>query len=905
MTTLWQDVRYGFRTLVRKPGFTAVALLSLALGVGANTTIFSAVNAVLLRPLPYPEPGQLVQVVKDTPPGSQVMIGGGDFVGGHEFLAWKDQSRLCPHLAAYQGRQATLTDVGTAERVPSLDVSAGFFPVLGVQPVLGRSFLPEEDRAGGPPVVMISYGFWQRYCGADPGIIGRPLTINDFPLTVIGVLPASFQFIEPADLYLPIRLERAEETPGGGGVRVTMVKALARLKPGVELEQARAELDGIAKQVNTTIWNAVRRQGTDTVKPADGARAQDRGQRAEDGGGPQPQNLAVGNPGQNVMPSSVIRLPSSESRSPTSAPAPREGRLRAQMQFKGPTKTRPDVFDPAASRIKVIGLHEHMVANARISLLVLLGAVGLVLLIACANIANLLLCRSVQRRKEIAVRSSLGASRWRVVRLLLTESLLLSVSGGLLGLGASFWGVRLLRGFAAGSPHLYDIGIDWRVLLFTLGISVLAGILFGLIPALQATGRDVSQSMKEGSRQVVRGSHHHRLRNGLQVSEVSMALTLLVGSGLLLKSFYLLLSVNPGFVPEQLLTAQTLLNKSRYTQDQQVRQFTQDLLAQLRALPGVRSASVSSALPLMQGFLMMMDGLRVEGRPDQGDFGHMPVTMISATPDYFQALGVPLRRGRVFTELDRAESEAVAVVNEAFVHHYFPDEDPIGQRIILGQGLTPGSNEGIKIVGVVGNVRQSGYDRDVVAEMYRPFAQQPQPFLNICIRVQGQAMSLASSLRTIVAGIDDKQPVHNIMTMEQRLSDSVAPRRLSALLLGTFAGLALILSAVGIFGVMSYSVQERTFEIGIRMALGAARQDILKTTILRGMRLTLLGLALGGVVALILARYLSSMLFAVQPHDPATLLVVALLLAAVAAIACYLPARRAAKVDPMVALRYE
>jgi len=878
MTTLWQDVRYGVRTLAHKPGFTVVALLSLALGVGANTTIFSAVNAVLLRPLPYPEPGQLVQVLKNAPPGSKAVIGGGDFVGGHEFLAWREQSRLCSHLVAYQGTEATLTGVGTAERVPALQISADFFALLGVQPVLGRTFVPEEDQAGGPPVVIVSYGFWERFCGGDRNVIGRPLMINDFPLTVVGVLPASFQFVEPADLYVPIRLNPARETPGAGRISVTMVKALARLKPTTDLEQARAELDGIAKQVNTALLNAAKQDDPEALKPAGEAKMDVKtySERPSDKGG--------------IARDSLPPLPASDG-----------GGMMNTIRMAGPKKGGPDLFDPAASRVRLVGLHEHMVGNARVSLLVLLGAVGLVLLIACANIANLLLCRSVQRRKEIAVRSSLGASRLRVIRLLLTESLLLSVSGGILGLAASIGGVRLLRGFGAGSlPHLYDIGIDWRVLLFTLSISILAGVLFGLVPALQAAGRDVSQSMKEGTRHVVRGSRHHRLRDGLQVSEVSMALTLLVGSGLLVKSFYLLLNVNPGFVPEQMLTARTLLNKSRYAQGPQMLQFSQNLLEQLRALPGVRFASVSSSLPLMQGFSMMMAGLRVEGRPDRGDFDRTPVTMISASPDYFQALGVPLVRGTVFSESDRAESEAVAVVNEAFVHRYFPDEDPLGQRIVI-----PGAPGGVKIVGVVGNVRQTGYDRDVVAELYRPFAQQPEPALNICIRTQGQPMSLASSLRTIVAGIDNKQPVYSIMTMEQRLSNSVAPRRLSMLLLGTFAGLALILSAVGIFGVMSYSVNEKTFEIGIRMALGARKLDILRTTIMRGMWLTLIGLAVGTVVSLVLARYLSSMLFEVKPHDPVTLLAVALLLAGIAAIACYLPAHRAAQTDPMVALRHE
>jgi len=541
METLEQDVRYGFRTLVRKPGFTAVALLSLALGVGANTTIFSAVNAVLLRPLPYPEPGQLVQVLKSAPPGSPMVIGGGDFVGGHEFLAWREQSRLCSHLAAYQGTEATLTGVGTAERVSALQVSAGFFPLLGVQPVLGRAFVPEEDERGGPPVAMVSYGFWERCCGADRGVVGRSLMINDAPLTVIGVLPASFQFVEPADLYLPIRLERAQETPGAGRVSVTMVKALARLKPGVDLEQARAELDGIAKQANTVLRDAARQEPPDAPKAA----VEPKGDLKTFIGPPPDKDMMVGDALKPV-------------------PAPSGGGGQMHLQFAGPKKGGLDLFDPAASRVRVLGLHEHMVGNARVSLLVLLGAVGLVLLIACANIANLLLCRSVERRKEIAVRSSLGASRLRVIRLLLTESLLLSVSGGLLGLMASLGGVKLLRDFGAGNlPHIYDIGIDWRVLLFTLSISVLAGVLFGLAPAFQATSRDVSQAMKEGVRHVVRGSRHHRLRDGLQVSEVSMALTLLVGSGLLIKSFYLLLSVNPGFVPEQLLTAQTLRNKSR------------------------------------------------------------------------------------------------------------------------------------------------------------------------------------------------------------------------------------------------------------------------------------------------------------------------------------------------------
>jgi len=821
--TTWQDLRFGLRMLQKNPGFTTVAVLTLALGIGANTAIFSVVNAVLLRPLPYPEPAQLVQLSADWSgkPSTDV--------GSTTVLGIKAQSQSLARIAAYSGGDMTLTGAGSAERVVAGAVTADFFPLLGVQPALGRNFTREEDTPNGPKAAILGHGLWQSRFGGDADVLGRAITLNEQSYTVVGILPARFQYPEPFQLWTPLALGETGGTFVKYGEGMMLLKAIARLKPGVTLQQAQAELQTIAQRIQP-------------------------GPTATPGGNPRPRGEGGG---------------------------------------------RSD------SVLTLVGLHEQVVGDVKGALLVLLGAVTLVLLIACANVANLLLARAAARQREMAVRAALGAGRLRVARQLLTESVLLSLAGGGLGLLIAFWGVRALGQWSGASlPAMHAIGIDAWVLAFTLGVSVITGLAFGLAPAVQAWRTDVNGALKEEGRGDT-GKHRNRLRHLLVVSEVAVALVLLIGAGLLIKSFSRLLDVNPGFRAEGVLTFQVNLTGEKSSP--QIVNFVEQIVERLRALPGVEAAAATDTLPLTD--FSRIGVADVEGRPPI-DFRTakredvIPLSRPTVTLDYFDAMGIPLKSGRTFTSQDSRPLGGSVVVNESFEKQYFPGESAIGKRLRLAAG--PGKTARWQtVVGVVSDVRQSGLAGDVLPEVYSPDLDDSGEALSFVIRVTGKPAGLISAVLGVVAAVDPNQPLHNVMTMEQRLADTTTSPRLNASLLGGFAAVALLLAVVGIYGVMSYTVVQRRREIGVRMALGAQRSDLLGLIIHGGLRLTLLGVAIGLAGAFVLTRYLSNLLYSVKATDPVTFVVVSLALVGTALLACWLPARRAARVNPMEALTHE
>ena len=804
MTQFFQDLRYGFRMLANSPGFTAVAVLTLALGIGANSAIFTLVNAYLLRPLPVAEPGRLVLV-------SEIQAAKG-FVGSVSFptyLDWREQNQVFEELAAVRGEDFNLTGTDEPERLYGARVSAGFFRTLGVRPILGRGFLPEEDKPGGARVVVLSRGFWQRRSGARPDILGQALTLDGERFTVVGVAPSGFRISRtaPYELWVPLALE-----PNRAGRGTHFLLVIARLKPGISIERAQADLSAISSRLARQY----------------------------------PENFGWGAVVEN--------------------------------------------------------LHARLMREARPALLVLLAAVGLVLLIACANLANLLVARGAARQKEIAIRTALGAGRLRVVRQMLTESLLLALLGGGLGLLLALWGVNLLNAIIpAGIQPLQAARADATVLGFTLLVSLATGVLFGLAPALNVSKPDLAQTLKEGGRSSSAAGRHGRLRDSLVVSEVALAMVLLVGAGLLIKSFMRLQQVDPGFRSESVLTIELSLPQARYSKPQQRATFYEQLLERIAGLPGVRAAGACTQLSLSGGETIW--GLTIEGRPEPGPGEILQSGHRSVSPDYFRAMSIPLRRGRYFTAQDREGAPGVVIINETMANRFWPSQDPIGKRIRLGAGRS--GAPWIPIAGVVADVKYSGLDRQPGPEMFLPHLQNPAPRMAIVVRAAAEPASLATALRSAVTALDRDQPVANIRTLEKIVSDSVAPRRLTMLLLGIFAALALVLAGVGLCGVISYSVTQRTHELGVRMALGAQPSEVLRLVIGHGMILTMIGVAIGLAGAFALTGFLSSLLFGVTARDPATFLAVALALASVALAACYIPARRATRVDPMVALRYE
>lgn len=801
MNTLFQDIRYGLRMLLKHKGFTAVAIIALGLGIGANTAIFSLVNGVLLRPLAYPNPEQIVYVEGQNRPSGITDSN----VSFPDYLDWSKLEAFS-HLATFYTASATFSAPNSEpERVPRAGVSSSFFSVLGVQPVIGRAFLAEEDQAKKENVAILSEGLWKRRFGADPKIIGTQVVINSLPRTVVGVMPAGFDFPEGTQVWWSLPIDPQEEPRDNRSFSV-----IGRLKPGVPLQQAQSQVSTINAQlakafpVTNTGWDA---------------------------------NLSL--------------------------------------------------------------LQERLVRSVRPSLLVLLGAVALVLLIACANVANLLLARAASREKEVAIRAALGASRTRIIRQMLTESLLLSIIGGALGLFLSVWLTDLLISLnPPDSPRFGEVNLDYRVLAFTIALSGLTGLVFGLVPAMQASKLDVSGSLKQGGR-TGEGNRRTSARSLLLIGEVALSLMLLVGAGLLIKSFLRLQEVKPGFNPQNVLTASISLPGAKYKENPQRAQFYRDLIERLKAVPGVQSAGAGVNLPLGASGYQIGRAYIPEGRPMTTEESRN-ASFSAITPEYFQALQIPLIAGRGFTDRDTEEAPKVVLINKSMATQSFGSPEAA-----LGKRMTIWRDEKFprEIVGVVGDTKPVALDLEAGAQMYVPHAQDAGwGFMALVIRTSGDPASMAPAVRREVLSIDKDQPIYSVRTMEDVVAESMGTRRASTLLFTVFAGAALILAAVGIYGVMAYSVTQRTQEIGIRMALGAQTGDVLRLVVRQGMVLTLIGVGVGMAGSLGLAKIIASLLFDVPATDPATFLGIPLLLLFVALVACYLPARRAARLDPTVAL---
>jgi putative ABC transport system permease protein len=808
LADLLQDLRYAARMLKKNPGFTAVAVIALALGIGANTAIFSVVNTVLLRPLPYKDPEQLVMVWEDATKHGYPR----DTPAAANYVDWRDQNSVFSGMAAIADSDLNLTNAGDPERLKGRRVSANLFPLLGVEPQLGRVFSAAEDKPGAQLVTVLSYRLWQRRFGSDPNIVGKTLTLNDEPYTVIGVMPARFEFPEKDDeLWVPIAFGARE----AANRNTHYLEVVARLKPSVTLEQAQTEM--------TTIG------------------------------------------------------------------------ARLQQQYP---QSNTDIG------VALTSLHEHVVGDIKPALLILLGAVGLVLLIACANVANLLLARAAIRQKEIALRVALGARRWRLLRQFLTESVLLATIGGILGLAIAYAGLSLLRTFIPENiSQAREISLDLKVLGFTLLVSILTGLIFGLAPAIQAVRMNQSETLKEGGRDSVTGRSGKRLRGLLVTAEVAVSLVLLIAAGLLINSFLRLRNIDPGFRVDHLLTMKVELPGLKYEQAPRRNEFYNNVVQRVQSLAGVHSAAVTTNVPLQnrQGNSI---SIQIEGRP-QLPPGQEPIVVTRiVSPGYFDTMGIPLLAGRQLTDHDAEKSPSVAVVSETMAHRHWPGEEAVGKRFAIGKVTSDA--DWIQIVGVVKDVRQFELGAQPKAQMY--FSYRQADFFwpeDLVVRTDVEPASLAASVRKAVWDIDKDQPVSNIRTMEDILADSIARQRFSMLLLGVFAGVALLLAAVGIYGVMSYSVAQRTHEIGIRMALGAQTGAVLKLAVGYGLKLVLTGVLIGLVAAFVLTRLMSTLLFGVTATDPATFALISLLLISVAAIASYIPARRATKVDPLIALRYE
>ncbi len=806
MNSMMADLRYAVRMLAKSPVFSLIAVLTLGLAIGANTAIFSVVNAVLLRPLPYPQSEQLVRVF-----GTQPTLGEAP-TSPANFLEWKDENQVFERIGTWVGQGFNLLGGDKPERVIGARVSADLLQLLRVQPALGRLFTNDEDKEGRGQVVVLSYDFWRSRFAGDPNTVRQTITLNDRPYTVVGVMPPGFAFPNTrTQVWVPIAFNAAELATRD----TNFIDVLARLNPGVSIEQARANMDAVAR-------------------------------------------------------SQAERYPQSNS----------------------------------GIGVKIVSLQEHMVGDVRPMLIVLLGAVVFVLLIACANIANLLLARAAARQREMAIRGALGASRSRVVRLLLTESIVLAVLGGAVGLLLAIWSLDLLVSMKpADLPRLAEIGVNRTVFLFTLAISVITGIVFGLVPALQASKPDLNEGLKECGRGSSGGPRRHRVRAALVVTEIALSLVLLVGAGLMIRSFSRLLAVDPGFKSDNVLTAFVSLPLSKYPQHQAQVAFFDGLIERLRNLPSVSATGVVSDLPLFGG---SSTGFSVDGRPEPLP-GQRPMTdyrMI--TPDYFTAMGMKLVKGRAFSRHDTQDAPGVVIINQTMAARFFAGEEPVGKRI----GLSGNPVDWREIVGVVGDVRNYGLDADVKPEAYVPLQQSAPEYLsnvasamNVIVRSPNDSSTLASALREQVQALDKDQPVSEIRTLEWHLADSMAQRRFNMLLLGAFAGLALVLAAVGIYGVIAYTVEQRTHEMGIRIALGAKGGDILKLVFASAMVTTLAGIVVGLAAAFGLTRLLQSLLYQVTATDPFVFAVIPILLLAVAVIATYIPARRAMKVDPITALR--
>lgn len=809
MDVVWKDLVYSLRMLLKRPSLTAVAVMAIALAIGANTAIFSVVNSVILQPLPYAEPQQLVNLA--TEQRDQALDGRGSF-SIPDVIDIQQSSKTIAHVGIYQGAGTIITEGGDPERLLGAAVNADYFPALGVKPILGRVFTRDEDKPGAPAVILISEGLWQRRYGGDPNIIGREINLGG-KTTVIGVLPAGFEYPisdDTQDFWEPI-FSASWMTEGTRQERANrFVSAIGRLKPGATLDQAKADLDLLSRQV----------------------------------------------------------------------------------EQQSPQSNTNIIFN-------VVTMHEDITKDYRTALFVMLGAVGLVLLIACANVANLLLARAAARQKEVAIRMALGASRKRIVSQLLTESLIISFAGGVLGLLLASWGMDLLVAYGpADVPRLRDVSLDRYVLLFTFLVSLLTAVLFGLAPSLQASRPDPGHTLKQDGRGVSHG--RNRMRSALIVTEVALSLMLLVGAGLLINSFWRLLRTDAGFDPQGVLAVDIPLSRAKYSTPEQRAAAFEQLIGRMKTLPGVRDVSVVSNVPLTD--LDVELSFTVEGRPPYKPGEEWVADYTVAGSDYFRTMNIALQRGRVFTNQDTANSPDVIIVSDAFAKIYFPNEDPIGRRIVF-DGNDKTARE---IIGIVADVKRNGLDNDVQPEMYVSHLQRPERRLNLVIRTETRdASQLSQAARAEVKAFDQDQIIWRVRTLEELVGTSVAPRRFNMLLLGIFASVALVLAAIGLYGVMSYSVSWRTHEIGIRMALGAKGADVLRLVVKQGMSMTLIGVALGLIGAFLLSRVMAGLLYGVSATDPLTFAGVSIVLLAVALLACLIPARRATRVNPIVALRTE
>ena len=816
MDSLIKDIRFGLRALMKRPAFTAIAVVTLALGIGANSAIFSVVNAVLFRPLPFKDPDRLIVVWERRENSARSNLP----LSGHEYEAFKERTACFEALTLVQLNGFNLTGRGDPVMVDVGEVSTEYFSVVGIPPLVGRTFAPGEDQGGGAKVVVLGHKLWTQRFGSDLNVVNQTVRLNDQSYTVIGVMPA-LELVP--DVLVPIDM-RGELRAVGKHSHMVM----GRLKPGVTLDQAQAEVAHVARQVEQAIPDANRGHG-----------------------------------------------------------------------------------------VQIVGLHEHVTGSAQLPLLTLFAAVGFVLLIACANVANLLLSRAASRQREMAIRTALGAGRWRLIRQTLTESLLLGLFGGALGLLSAFWLVTLLSNItAANIPRLDTISIDNRVLLATLGFSILTGLLTGIAPAWRNSEPRLYQSIKEGMRGPFNPSRR-RISSALVVGEVALAVVLLVGGGLMLKSFVQLLRVDPGFDRNHVLRLDFALPDLKYREPHQQIAFYNELIGRLQTLPGVESVGATTNTPL--GPAESWSGFAIEGRPDPPQGNRQAAAMRTVSNDYFRAMRIPLRKGRFFNNSDartalplirwfeqqpfpehfnEPQAAPAVIINETMARLYWPNEDPVGKRmrIILSPWLT--------IVGVVGDVHHTGLNTPPNPEMYLSQLQEPQSAMAVLTRTTVDPLQLAASAREQLKAMDKDLPV-TVTTMDQLFANSLAGQRFNTSLLGIFAAVALLLAMIGVFGVINYSVAQRTHEIGIRIALGAQRRDVFKLVVGQGLLLALVGIGLGAAGALALTRLIEGLLYGVSPTDGATFVIVSLIVSAVAFLACYLPARRATRVDPLVALRYE
>jgi putative ABC transport system permease protein len=802
MKTLWLDARYGLRMLMKKPGFTLTAVITLALGIGATSVIFSFANGVLLRPLPYQDSERLAMIYETAPKRGLASLG----ISPLNFLDWREQNRVFTGVAAYHSDSYSVSEGGDPEQLSGANTSHNAFEILGVAPILGRTFTAEEDRPGNDMVVILGHGLWKRRFGAKPEIIGRKITLNNRQRTVIGVMPPGFKFPEVADLWVPLAIDTKSWSRHSHGW-----DAIARLKPGMTLEQAQSDMTEVARRLE--------------------------------------EQYPVTNEGMGVT---------------------------------------------------LVPLREDLAGDYRKALLILMGVVGLVLLIACVNVANLLLARASSRVKEVAIRTALGAGRWRVFRQLLTESVLLGLMGGALGCGLAAWGLDLMLAvIPIDLPFWMRFDLDGRVLGFTAGLTLLTSLIFGAAPALQASKVDLNKALKDGARGASGAGRHQMLRT-LVVAEVALSLILLIGAGLMMRSFMRLQGVNPGLNPENLLTLRVDLPEAKYDTPEKTQAFFKELLERVGALPGVQAAGATWRLPLAGGG--RRTSLAVEGFPVLS-VGEAPkINYCVSAPNYFRAMGIPILTGRDFTNADSRDSMKVTIIDERVAREYWPNESPLGKRVRFG--APEDDSPWHTIVGVVGVVKHESLNLTERKTVYLPHAQDSMGDMTLTVRAANPE-KLAPAIRGQVKAMDRDQPITNMRTMTEVISRSVWRPRLYTILFGVFAAVAVALASIGVYGVMACSVSERTREIGVRVALGAQRRDVLKLVVAQGMKLALIGTGIGLVASLALTRLMQSLLFEVSVTDPLTFAGLAALLSMVALLACYIPARRATKVDPMIALRCE